>query len=478
MPAEPRGWGIRPAAVLLLGVMLAIGGCSADPAPDERPEDPDGAAGVSEHVESIAGPLRLVREEYRDAVRDGNVVDTGEYRESRMFAEEARRAWRTLRDTVAERLDPGTLERMDRGFDDLIALVEERGSIAREERLVDGLLDRLGSLDEGEKAGPLRGVVQSIRRADRDIQAERSLGGYRLGVAIVEPVDLYRGEEVVSPSTRSSRQVRVLVRQKRTKRPVPGAVVQAQWLDTGGTPVTESEPVLPEVWGPYLFYGANVNVPPRAARLRVTVNPPRTGRHAGMKEILVRSVQATFDVHRAGDTPRVAGPEPAPVAEDYEPGSDVSMGLGEALLFRDADPYRIGFIAEHAEPFWYPVDRADTAQALAFRLADYPEEANRHLEALVLERGTNRIVPGAGVRLRLEPEGEGEPHRFELPFLLAAFHHYGNSVVLPPGRYEGRITVRRPELLTLEPGYFPEQRRVNFSWRTEDAGEEPETHTP
>ncbi len=464
---------IRPGGLLglLLGVLLLVGGCSSsDPAADE-PGGPDEADGISEHVETVVGPLRLVKEEYRDAVRDGVVIDTGEYRESRMFAREARRAWRAVRDTAAVRLDEQALEGLDRDFDELVNLVEDRGTIGREEELVKAIRSRLDTLG-GEVPRPLRGVVESIRRADADLGGERSVGDYRIGVALTDPAPLYRDGDVVSSAPDAARQLRVLVREKRTKRPVPDAAVSVRWSDTEGTPVTDSPLSLQAVWGPYFFDGANVDVPARAAELRVNVEPPRVARHADMKGVLTRGAEAAFEVHRDGGTLRVSGPEPAPVPEDYELASDVSMALGEALLIREARPYRIGFIAEHAEPFWFPRDKSETVGKMAFRLADYPEDANRHLEALVLEHGTNRIVPGARVRLRLEPLEDGEVHRFELPFLMAAFHHYGNSVVLPPGQYRGRITVGRPDVLTLNPDAFPERRRVTFTWNAGGSGAE------
>lgn len=461
----------RVARLMLSGLMVVVvvglAACSSAP-PSEDAHERAPADSARKGAEAVLGPLRLVKEEYRDAVRNGNVIDTGEYRESRMFAREARRSWKHFRDTAARRLGSESLRQLDRDFDGLVALVEDRGPVQREERMVNRMMTQLKSLGGGKVSPSLQGVVDSIRRADRDIQGERTDNDYRIGLALLDSSNLYRGEKVVSASTGAARQVRVILRQHRTKRPVPGAVVKVRWVDTGGQPVGPSIGPLPEVWGPYPFYGTNVNVPSKASGLRVTVRPSRLGRHADMKGILTRSASAEFGLVRSADGVRAAGPDPTPVAEDYELASDVSMALGEALLFRSAAPYRIGFIAEHAEPFWYPAEQSDTAEELSFRLAQIPEDANRHLEALVLEQGTNRVVPHAQVQLTLEPVNGGDVYRFELPFLMAAFYHYGNSVVLPSGDYRGRITVGRPKLLTLEPGYFPDRRQVSFTWSPDD----------
>lgn len=311
------------------------------------------------------------------------------------------------------------------------------------------------------------GVVESIERVDRDVEAETTANGMRVGISLNEPVDLYEGEDVVSEAAGSDRQLRVVLREERTKRKLPGSEVQVQFLDGDGNVLDQT--YLLETWGDYYFYGKNVTLPDAAETLRVNVTPPLIGRHEDMKELYLDPVTTSFELNREEDELSVAGSAPSDVSDDVRLGSDVETAADEALELKQNGGYRIGFIAEGSEPFWvFSRHRDNEDSPRSLRMADFPQSANRHLEIVLFDAETHRIVPHAGVELDVRAE-EGEARtRVELPFLMSAFNHYGNSLYLPQADYDVEATISNPDLHTLEPNQFPGEVTVNYDWSPEE----------
>jgi hypothetical protein len=155
-------------------------------------------------------------------------------------------------------------------------------------------------------------------------------------------------------------------------------------------------------------------------------------------------------------------------------GSDIATGFKEASSVVEAGSYRVGFIAEHSEPFWIPYEEGDTrAKSFKLRLAEIPQSANRHLEIVLYDRETNRSIPHAELQLNVTDGNEIET-RTELPFLMAEFYHYGNSLYLPESDYTVEATVGAPDLHTLKEDRFPDEEKVTFSWSPDNGEEEGE----
>lgn len=319
------------------------------------------------------------------------------------------------------------------------------------------------------KTSPTEGTVKSIEQADRAIQAEKSVRNYRIGATLTEPAAIYSDTTTASEVGDATHQLRILLREKRTKRFLPGAEIQAVFQGSGGDEVLELD--LLETYGPYHFYGQNLRFPENATSLSVTVNPPRVGRHAGMKEQYIKPASTSFELVSNDTGTKIQGPRPQPVPEDVTLGSDVATALEETLATKVHAPYRIGFIVEHAEPFWvfdtYRTDDANTS--FNVRLADIPQSANRHLEIVLFDQQTNRIIPHAGINLNVKSKDGNAETQVELPFLLAAFNHYGNSVYLPANDYTVEATIQAPAIHTLKNGQFPKSRSVTFDWTAKPA---------
>jgi hypothetical protein len=138
----------------------------------------------------------------------------------------------------------------------------------------------------------------------------------------------------------------------------------------------------------------------------------------------------------------------------------VLQAIGEALWKGEAGPYRLGFIAEAPEPIWL-------WEGGTPRLRDAAAGETHHLEIAVMEKGTMRMVPEVAVTLRLEREDGGPdapPLEFPLHPLLSAFHHYGNTVEVPPGPYRATVRVEPPRFGALAPGAFERAVEASFSW--------------
>ncbi len=316
---------------------------------------------------------------------------------------------------------------------------------------------------------PREGTVQSIQRADEDLQAETTVHDYRIGATLLESQDIYDGSEITSPDKNGNRQLRILLRDQRTKRYLPGADVEVTFR---GTETDSSQsPMLLETWGPYHFYGLNLNIPEEATELAVSVQAPRVGRHADMKERHRRAFQVKFPLKRDDDEALIQGSDPKPVADDVTIGSNITKGLDEASSLVEAGTYRVAFLAEHSEPFWIPAeDDRSQEESLSLVPADIPQSANRHLEILLYDRDTNRSIPHADVHLNLS-DGDEIETRTNLPFLMAEFYHYGNSLYLPKSDYTVKATMGSPELHTLEENRFPDKEQATFSWSSA-SGEE------
>ncbi len=448
----------RATVFLIVTVLVALVGCGNSD-PQTRKGSDANQNQLDRKISNVIRPLKLVKEEYKSAVKKGNVINQGEYTETLMFAEKTIKNWKTLKPALSGRLSPGDLNQLNREINQLVSHVRSKKSVQTEERLVDSIHTTLTDLRGGNVSARLMGVVKSIKRADRDITAEKTAHNQRIGIALTNPAPIYQGNEITSARKGSERQLRVVLRTQRSKRNLPGASVQAQFLNPSGQELKNV--TLSETWGPYIFYGKNLTVPDKSERLTITVVPSTVGRHADMKSISTESFSVSFDLRKENDSWTVQGPEPRPTSEEYTLGSDVQMALEEPIAFRSSGPYKIGLIAERAEPFWTPLKRNGKVR---MRMAKIPENANRHMEIILLEKGTNRIIPHAKVSLRIFPREGRQPITTKLPFLLSAFNHYGNSLVIPPGHYRVKATIRQPDLGHLEKNRFPNKVNVVYKW--------------
>jgi hypothetical protein len=448
----PRPSRILPFAILLL---VAAAACTERDRTTDAPTPADER--LAAEYQEIVGRLKLVKEEYVDAVRDGEIIDAQEYEEAEMFAEQAALRFRAVA-AHARAKDPATAERISKGLGDLVAVITSRGPVEDEETLVRSLLEDVASVSPRPVPPAVEGTRAAVAKADAQIESERIVEGYRIGLLFSEPRTTWlRREDGTlrrsAPTAESNRFVAIVLREQRTKRFLPAAGVRAR--------IGDGEPVdLPHLWGEFPLYGANLRVPDGSFEVAIEISPPAVHRHGDMLATFVKPAATRFSVRADGGRLRAAGDRPSPVADDYAVGDDVLQAIGEALWKGEAGPYRLGFIAEAPEPIWL-------WEGGAPRLRTASANETHHLEIAVMEKATMRMVPEAAVTLRLESEDaspDTPPLEFPLHPLLSEFLHYGNTVAVPPGRYRVTVRVEPPRFGALAPGVFEDAVEATFSW--------------
>ncbi|MGH7805716.1 MAG: hypothetical protein ACREQJ_15315, partial [Candidatus Binatia bacterium] len=246
--------------------------------------------------------------------------------------------------------------------------------------------------------------------------------------------------------------VAVVLREPLTKRFLPASKITLR-LNAG-------EPIeLAHLWGEFPLYGANVALPEGQAAVEVEVAPPAYCRHGDMLASFTKIARASFALQAQNGRWLAKGDRPAPSAEDYDIGDDVLQAIGEARWKGGAGPYALGFIAEGPEPIWL----WENGKAV---LRPAVQGETNHLEIALMEKSTMRIVPEAKVSLRLVRDDAPDAKALEFPLypLLSEFYHYGNTVQVPPGRYQVTARVEPPAFGSLTPGLFEEAVEVRFPW--------------
>ncbi len=290
------------------------------------------------------------------------------------------------------------------------------------------------------------GEQKAVAAADKAIGAEQIVGDYRIGLGFKVPRPLYlpgagsRMED--QPGKGADAYMIVTVREVRTKRHLPRAGVSAN------VPRGEFEvPALPllEVWDDFAHYAANVPLVKVGQEFQITlkVSPPVYGRHGDCIALWDKPATAKFIVKRGGGRLEVVGDPAGPADAGWMVGGDVADALEETRQLVDAGQYTVGWVVEGPEPVW----RWDKGKPIPEPI---PDQATNHLEVVLLEKATGRMVTGAGVTLTLTPAAAGEhPIQFPLLPLMSEFHHYGATVAIPPGTYRVGIRIVRPTFTTL-----------------------------
>ncbi|MBI4575039.1 MAG: hypothetical protein HY722_02115 [Planctomycetes bacterium] len=452
-------------AVLLCVVAGLSTGCpgpaTAPASPEFPAAGPATAAGPApseedQALQEVMGSLQLVRTEYRDAVREGRVADEVEYGESLLFLEQALSRFARL-EPALRGLDPQAAGSLGQDLKALETLVRVKGPVEQEEALVARLLEALTGRLSAQVPPAARGTLDAIARAEAAIVAEQVVDGYRVGVFLWPPHALREasgGTRAAPPGATAF--VGVCLREERTQRSLPGASVTVR--------VGERRFDLERCWGDFECYGANLELPECSASvpwtLAVEVEPPAYCRHGDMLASFVRPAKASFAARGSA----LEGEPPRPRPADYAVGEDVLQALVESREVVEAGPYRVGLITEAPEPIWC-WDQGAPA------LRPVKETDTHHLEVVLLEAASGRMVSGAEVSLRLDDDAHGAHLEFPLYGLLSVFYHYGNTVAVPDGDYRVEARIRPPRLLYLGLApVFTAEEVARFRWVKGGAG--------
>ena len=452
---------------IALAGILALAACS-------RPDAP-GTAAPTAHtstedelagdLQEIIGRVKLVKEEYRDGIRDGAIIHQGEYEEAEMFAEQAALRFRRIADAARAR-DAEATGRIETALGDVMKLIAAKGPNAEADARVEALLADLAKVNPKPIPPAIEETQATVARADAQI-VEQQVEGYRIGLLLGPPRPFYLrqpgGALREQPADSSATQfVAVVLREPLTKRFLPAAKITLRV--NGGAEVE-----LSHLWGEFPLYGANLALPANEATAEVSVSPPAYCRHGDMLASFTKPTRASFTIHAENGRWLAMGDRPSASADDYGIGDDVLQAIGEARWKGEAGPYSLGFIAEGPEPIWL----WENGKAV---LKPTAQGETNHLEIALMEKGTMRIVPEAKVSLKLVRDDAPQAGALEFPLypLMSEFYHYGNTVEVPPGRYRVTARVEPPSFGSLTPGLFEQPVEVSFSWdnRPDVAGSE------
>ncbi|MFM7141333.1 MAG: hypothetical protein ACKO2K_05395, partial [Alphaproteobacteria bacterium] len=363
--------------------------------------------------------------------------------------------------------DPAAVTKGREAVEAMVAAVGARKPPAEVASLSRAATQQILALGPGDAAATA-GLRAATAEADRAIEAEQVSADYRIGV-LVEPVQsIWRGttagapERLAAPDGSKS-YLGVVLRERRSKRFLPGSVVTAEILGAGDRVLAKAD--LVPLWGDFPQYGANLPpLPDEKARLRVRVEPPHHARHGDMLGVVASPAEAAFDLAIESGRPALPPSPPTPLDADYAIGDDILEGFAAARAESQAGGYRIGFITEPPEPFW---EWKDGPQLKAVR----PEDTH-HLEIVLQDRSTGLLVPQAGVSLRLVPKAGGKPVEVPLHGLLSAFQHYGETLRVPPGDYRVEVDVNPPATAVLGEPHFLGRASTQFDWRVDPPTQE------
>lgn len=425
--------------LVLLG--LAAGGCTRGPSEESastKASDPQAAG--RELAGDLLGALKLVRQEYTNAVAadGGTVVDATEYAETELFAEQAQQklaAWRAAGGLA----DAGPAEQLTTHLGTLRAAIERKAphvDVVGEAGAAIGIVQQAmaGAMPES-----IRGAVLASTRADQTIQAEEIVGDYRVGVFSDAPQAIFQrtGETLAAapPAPAGAVYLAVVLREKRTKRPLSAAAVDVVVEGQG----RRIESVLPELWGDIHQYGANVALPDDGpVTITVKVGPPAYARHGDMLNSFITPATATVQAHVRAHALAFDAKPVTPTEQDYSVGDDLLQAVAEAGALHNVGPYRVGLIVEGPEPIWLWKDGKPELEPVA-------KDATNHVEVVLVDRETGQLVPRASVDL-VFLAGGAEVGTATLTPLLSVFSHYGKTLVLPAGTTSVRIHVHPPAI--------------------------------
>src|SRR6185295_14484494 len=243
---------LRPIGCVAAALAAAAFGCTRQPAGD-------GGAAMRAGVAEVIGALKLVRQEYGNAVapEGGKVIDATEYAETELFAEQAQAKFATVA-AVPGGPDPARAKAIADGLTRLHEAVVRTAPQSDIDEQSWASLTLLEELLAGAIPETIRGTVLAVNRADQAIATEEIVGEYRIGLTTGPPRSVFvrRGSALfpVPKPPAGAAYVGVVVRERRTKRFLPAGTVTMTLDGAGG----QRELTLPELWGDFHQYGANV----------------------------------------------------------------------------------------------------------------------------------------------------------------------------------------------------------------------------
>lgn len=436
-------------AFAVLPVLLVAGCGKQSDSSDSTGEKTSAHSGIDQQITRLISALNVAHEEYGEAFENGELSDQAEYMEAKMGIEDAQSVYEKNREKLAKR-NAGHTDQIGSNLEEARSLIQDKEAVSEVNELLSSTIDLLKEMHEVADGSSITAYRKQVAELDAMLHVERQVNGYRIGIFASTAKKIFTPDGSSSDPSADSFYLGVTLREKRTKRYLPGSTVK---VSIGGETVT-----LQETWGDVHHYGTHLSSSIDGdAEVKVSVSPPAYGRHAEMKSSYREPASVTFGIRTADldDHPVFDGPEPQALASDYDVGSGIIPAIEESMELKTAGPYKVGFIVEGAEPFWTWSDgelNAHTGEG----------ENQNHLEIVLLDKNTNEPIPHASISLELK--GGDTEKTVDLYPLLAEFYHYGTNAPVPAGNtYTVNASIKAPGLHTFEQNRFTNET-VSFEW--------------
>ncbi|HZX44354.1 MAG TPA: FTR1 family protein [Candidatus Nanoarchaeia archaeon] len=394
-------------------------------------------------AQGLIGTLKLINAEYADAVKDEKVIDEGEYLETEIFLEKALDLYEkqekssemterleVIKSTVAQKGDPSIV---NENINKIIAILQEQSGS--------------GTVSEDAK-----GEANQQSLADSELSGEQVIGGLRVGLIIDEAEDFYLpvdGELVKNPA--EAQHLKVVLREKDTKRMIPYTLVSASIQGNNGW---KQEIILHPLWGRFFYYGNNANLADGRYKAIIIIEHGGLAHHELDKWI--EPIKAVFEFNVKDGVARIDNQPGIATTEGFLPGDDIDIAVAELWEERKAGKYSIGFIAESVEEIY------------AFKSGKLVSTVKGselyHLEAVVREASTGRILPYADISMQLT-KGK-ESLEYNLVPMWAEFFHYAANADVDEGIWHVKVMVKPSILGYLDKEDAFEEATVEFTFDT------------
>ena len=415
---------------------------------------------LKQKIQSFSGTLKLVDAEYKDAVNDGKIIDDKEYLETEIFLDKATEIYAEISDDVAKKSQE-TQKDVSYRLDTVRGIVSEKGDPAIVSENIQTIIVALqGLTGAGTVSDEAKGEANQQNIADSELAGEQLAGELRIGVIIESAKDFWiweNGKLIQEPSSGKTHHFGVVLREKTTKRMIPYTEINVTIKREDGW--FETKKLYP-LWGELFHYGNNVNFL-KDGNYEATLNIQH-GWELAHEDMVnwIKPIVAVFEFSVENGTAKLK-PQPAitETEEGFSPGDDIDIAVAELFEEKSVDKYKIGFIAEKVEEIY---------SLKSGKLVGTKKDTDVfHLEAIIRDASTGKIVPHADAVMQLTNKETGENKVYNLVPMWSEFFHYASNADISPGIWDVTVLVRPPALGYLEADdVFDESSSAKFTFDT------------
>lgn len=392
---------------------------------------------LKEKVQSFSGMLKLIEAEYKDAVSSGKIIDEKEYLETEIFLDKAGEIYAELKNELAK--EPEAQKDIADRLEAIKKIVVEKANPSIVSEKIQEILKILQKFSPDAVSDNAKGETKAQSLAEAELGGEQLIGELRVGLIIESSEDFWvweNGKLKEEPAAGKTHHFEVVLREKATKKMIPNSDISLKVERADGW--SETKKLYP-VWGEFFHYGNNFNLAENGnyqAKLNI-----QHGWRLAHEDFVdwVKPIDAVFDFKIENGIAKL-NPQPAitPTQDNFSFGDDIDIAVAELIEEKAAGKYKIGFIAEKAEEI-YTLESG--------KLKGTMKDTDLfHLEAVVREASSGRMVPDAEVAMRLTKKEIGENQVYNLYPMWSEFFHYGSNAAVSPGVWQVTVEVKPPAL--------------------------------